>query len=86
LSPAVPNANGSLWLYTVSEYSFESKSTSGEIRVHGAGSDKDTVISSSIEDIEPTWLDDADNIIYLKNGVNLSTEIWIRDAVKTETK
>ena len=80
-SSAVPNADGTLALYTVSTYSFESHKKTNEIRVIELdGSHRSTVVTDEEKTSEPHWLEDE--VLWLKEGNNGSTQLivgWNRE-------
>ncbi|KAJ1331169.1 pre-mRNA-splicing helicase BRR2 [Microdochium nivale] len=61
-STAVPNANGTLALFTVTEYSFESHSRSYKIKVLDIKTGQSTVLSEDAACSEPTWLTDSEYV------------------------
>ena len=86
-SPAVPNADGTLALYTVSTYSFESHSKTSEIRAIDIRNGQSTLITNDEQTTEPHWLGHDNELMWLKTGQkddkggnNTRTEIIIGDA------
>lgn len=74
-SPAVPNADGTLALYTLSTYSFDSHKKTSEIRVLELDNGQSTLITNDEKASEPNWLGDGNQIIWLKEGENGSTQL-----------
>ncbi|OTB08818.1 hypothetical protein M426DRAFT_316843 [Hypoxylon sp. CI-4A] len=79
-SPAVPNSTGTLALFTVSQYSFESHSKSYAIKVLDIKSCQSTQLFDNPAYTEPTWISEKEFII-LKNGES-TTSILVADATK----
>lgn len=67
-SPAVPNADGTLALYTVSTYSFESHSKTSEIRAIDITNGRSTLITNNENASDPHWLGQDDELLWLKSG------------------
>ncbi|KAK0748052.1 hypothetical protein B0T21DRAFT_323445 [Apiosordaria backusii] len=59
-SPAVPNSNGTLALYTVSVYSFEEHKRKSEIRVLTIANGQSTVLVEGNGASEPNWVGDEE--------------------------
>ena len=76
-SPAVPNADGKLALFTVSTYSFESHKKTSEIRVLDIDTGQSTLVTNAQKTSEPNWLEDE--ILWLKEGEEGSTELIVGD-------
>jgi hypothetical protein len=79
-SPAVPNHDGTLALYTVSTHSWSEKSLS-EVRVMNieSGASEQLAADDKIHDV--LWLPSGDNeIIYLKSGEKGVTRVMVADA------
>jgi len=66
-SPAVPNADGTLVLYTVSTYSFESHSKTSEIRAIDISNGQSTLITNDEKTSDPHWLGRGDDLLWLKS-------------------
>lgn len=66
-SPAVPNADGTLALYTVSTYSFESHSKTSEIRAIDISNGQSTLITNAEKTSDPTWLAGGKDLLWLKS-------------------
>ena len=67
-SPAVPNEDGTLALYTVSTYNFESHSKTSEIRAIDISNGQSTLITNDEETSEPHWLGFGNELLWLKSG------------------
>lgn len=65
-SAAVPNARGTLALYTVSTYSFESHKKTTEIKVLDISNGQSSLITNEEKTSEPKWLGDGNEIVWLK--------------------
>ena len=75
-SSAVPNHDGTLALYTVSTYSFESHKKTSEIRtIELSDKHRSTLITNEEKTSEPHWLEDE--ILWLKEGNNGSTQLIV---------
>lgn len=74
-SAAVPNSDGTLALYTVSTYSFESHKKTKEIRVLGIDDGQSTLITNDENATDPHWLGDGNQIIWLKEGEKGHTQL-----------
>lgn len=76
----VPNHNGTLGLYTVSSYSFETKEETKEIRILDINTGNSTLFSNDPEAHDAKWLGDGTNaIIWLQSGAKGITSIMIGD-------
>jgi hypothetical protein len=80
-SPASPNSTGTLAVYTVSSWSFESHSKISEIRVLDINSGQSTVLSSSSKASGPVWLGDGDLVVWF-DDVNMV----VGDATKGQSR
>ncbi len=74
-SPAVPNADGTLALYTLSTYSFESHKRTSEIRLLDLANGQSTLITNDEDASEPNWLGHGNQIIWLKKEENGHTKL-----------
>ncbi|KAL3419224.1 prolyl oligopeptidase [Phlyctema vagabunda] len=83
-SAASPNPSGTLALYTVSTYSFESHSKTSEIRVLDTSSGQSNVLTNDLNASEPTWLGDGDLVLWLKGGEKGITDLLLGDASKPD--
>ena len=79
-SSAVPNSEGTLALFTVTTYSFETHSKSSEIRVLDLKSGQSKVLSNDLGASEPVWLGEEDLILWLKGGEKGTTKLILADA------
>ncbi|KAJ9214466.1 hypothetical protein DTO166G4_3870 [Paecilomyces variotii] len=81
-SAAVPNATGSLAVYTQTTYSFESHSRTSEIRVIDVATGQSYLITNDTAASNPCWLGDTDQLVWLKEKENGNTSFIIGDAYK----
>ncbi|KAI1482726.1 dipeptidyl peptidase [Daldinia eschscholtzii] len=79
-SPAVPNSTGTLALFSVSQYSFESHSKDYAIKVLDIKSRQSTQLFNNSTYTEPTWISDTE-FIFLKNEES-KTSLLVADATK----
>lgn len=79
-SSAFPNAAGTLAVYTQTSYSFESHSKTNEIRVIDIKSGKSALITNDAGASNPQWVDDSDQLVWLKAKGNGNTSFVIGDA------
>lgn len=84
-SAATPNADGTLAVYTVSTYSFDTHSKSSEIRVLDIKTGSSKVLSSDKGTSEPTWLE-KDLLLWLKGGEKGTTNLILADATNPKDK
>lgn len=85
-SPAVPNSDGTLALYTVSTYSFEEHKRSSQIRLLRIGAGQSNVVVDDTAASEPVWIGSGE-FIYLKGGDNGTTNIvHVQDIVSPKPK
>ena len=75
-SPGIPNADGSLILYTNNAYSFETHEKTVEIRILDVKSNESKLISRHKELSEPNWLDD-ETIFLLDKGSDGTTNVLV---------
>lgn len=85
-SAAVPNSDGSLALFSVSTYSFESHSKKSEIRVLEVATGHSKVLCSDSGASEPVWLGDKNLVLWLKGGEKGTTHLVLADAGDVHTK
>jgi Tol biopolymer transport system component len=85
-SAATPNSDGTLALFTVSTYSFESHSKTSEIRVLDIKTGQSKVLSNDLNASEPTWLGDKNLVLWLKGGEKGTTSLIMADAENLENK
>ncbi|KAJ5591808.1 uncharacterized protein N7459_002177 [Penicillium hispanicum] len=79
-SSAVPNAAGTLAVYTQTSYSFESHSKTNEIRVIEIESGRSALITNDPGASNPQWLGNTDQLVWLKTKSNGNTGFIIGDA------
>ncbi|OJJ88828.1 oligopeptidase family protein [Aspergillus glaucus CBS 516.65] len=79
-SGAVPNASGTLAVYTQTTYSFESHSKTNEIRVIDIATGRSALITNDSGSSNPQWLGDGDQLVWLKAKTNGNTAFIIGDA------
>ncbi|KAK4461269.1 dipeptidyl-peptidase 5 [Cladorrhinum samala] len=85
-SPAIPNCDGTLALYTVSTYSFEEHKRSSQIRLLKIGAGQSNVVVDDTAASEPVWIGSGE-FIYLKGGENGTTNIvHVGDIVSPKPK
>ena len=77
----MPNADGTLALYTVSTYSFESHKKTSEIRTIKIDNGQSTLISSDNNTSEPNWLGEESDVLWLKAEDDGTTKFVIGDAL-----
>ncbi|PMD51991.1 dipeptidyl-peptidase-like protein V precursor [Hyaloscypha bicolor E] len=85
-SSAIPNQKGTLALFTVSTYSFNSHSKSSEIRVLDIKTGQTNLVSSDAQASEPTWLGKKNLILWLKGGEKGTTSLMLTDGDNLELK
>ena len=78
-SAATPNSDGTIALFTVSTYSFQSHSKSAEIRILDIKTGQSTLLSNDLNVSEPTWLDNC-CIVWLQGGEKGATKLLLGDA------
>lgn len=77
---AVPNHDGTLALYGVTTYSFESHSKTSEIRVLDVENGQSRLVSNEEKTSSPNWIGTGNEILWLKPGKESITEVKIGDA------
>ncbi|KAF2234528.1 alpha/beta-hydrolase [Viridothelium virens] len=75
-SPGIPNADGSLVLYTTHVYSFEDHEKTVEIRVLDVKSNESRLVSRHKELSEPNWLDD-ETVFLLESDTDGTTNVLV---------
>ncbi len=75
----MPNAAGTLALYTVSTYSFESHSETVEIKIFDLQTGESTLFTNDTSIEEPSWLGSNDLIVALKSHDDGTRELIIGD-------
>ncbi|KAK2782925.1 hypothetical protein FQN53_009526 [Emmonsiellopsis sp. PD_33] len=78
-SAGIPNPSGTLLAYTQSIYSFESHSTTTELRVLHVATGSSTALTNEFRGT-PQWLGDEDRLIWLKPEDNGHTSFLVGDA------
>ncbi|KAI1383231.1 dipeptidyl peptidase [Hypoxylon trugodes] len=81
-SAAVPNSTGTLALYTVSEYSFETHSKKYAIKVLDIKTRQSTQLFDNPAYSEPTWLSETEFIVLKSNDT--ATSVLVADAAKPD--
>lgn len=85
-SSAVPNAEGTLALFSVSTYSFDSHTKRSEIRLLDIATGQSRVLSSDTNVSEPVWLGDKDLVLWLKGGDKGTTSLVLVDSSDVNLK
>ncbi|KAI1847336.1 hypothetical protein JX266_006561 [Neoarthrinium moseri] len=80
-SAAVPNGSGTLALFTVSTYSFESHSRTAAIKVLDIKTGNSTTLYEDQAYSEPTWLSDS-QFLLVKSGDKGSSHLLVSDATQ----
>ncbi|KAI2785878.1 hypothetical protein POX_h09640 [Penicillium oxalicum] len=83
-SSAVPNAAGTLALYTQTSYSFESHSKTNEIRVLEIESGRSALVTNDPGASNPQWLGDGDELVWLKAKSNGNTSFIVGNACEAD--
>lgn len=78
-SAAAPNRDGTLALFTVSTYCFESHSKSAEIRILNIKTGQSSLLSNDLNASEPTWLDKC-CVVWLQGGEKGTTKLLLGDS------
>ncbi|KAK6587496.1 hypothetical protein PZA11_000786 [Diplocarpon coronariae] len=79
-SAAAPNADGTLALFTVQTWSFQSHSKSVEIRLLDVKTGQTKVFTDDKNDSEPTWLGEKNLVLWLRAGEKGTTSLMLADA------
>jgi dipeptidyl aminopeptidase/acylaminoacyl peptidase len=82
---AVPNPAGTLALFTVSTYSFETHSKTSEIRVLDLKTGQSKVLTKDVNASEPTWLGKDNLLVWLRGGEKGTTNLVIADVDNLES-
>jgi len=85
-SAAIPNADGTLALFTLSTYSFSTHSKSAEIRVLDIKTGQSKLLSDDLNASEPTWVGEKNLVLWLKGGEKGTTSLVLADAENLENK
>lgn len=83
-SAAIPNAAGTLALFTVSTYSFETHEKTSEIRVLDLATGSSKLLSNDSKARSPIWLVENDLVLWVKGGEKGTTELVIGDAANPD--
>lgn len=85
-SPAVPNRNGTLALFTVSTHMF-GKGTANEVRVMDIKTGSSQQLSTDEKVHDALWIPGTDDqVIYLRSGDGGNTQVFVASAKDTERK
>ena len=76
-SAATPNDQGTLALYTVSTYNFESHKKTTEIRVINIGSGHSNLITNKEKTSEPNWLGKGNEVLWLESNDDGTTKFIV---------
>lgn len=79
-SSAIPNASGTLAVYSQTTYSFESHSKTNEIRVFDIENGRSHLVTNDPGADNPQWLGETDQLIWLKGRPNGNTSFIIGNA------
>jgi hypothetical protein len=83
---AIPNPDGTLALFNVSTYCFESHSKTSEIRVLDIKTGLSKLMCNDLNASEPTWLEETNLVLWLKGGEKGTTNLVIGDAENLDNK
>jgi len=78
-SAAAPNAQGTLALFTLTTYSFESHSKTSEIRLLDIETGQSKLLSDDLAASEPTWLGEKNLVLWLKSEEKGATSLILAD-------
>lgn len=79
-SPASPNSAGTLAVFTVSIYSFDSHKKTSEIKVLDISSGFQSLITNDEGTSEPSWLGGGNELLWLKSGEKGQTQLVVGSA------
>jgi hypothetical protein len=85
-SSAVPNTDGSLALFTVSTYSFQTHTKTAEIRVLDIQTGQTKLLCDGLNCSEPTWLGEKNLVLWLMSGEKGTTKLVMADAENLDNK
>lgn len=85
-STATPNAAGTLALFSVSSYSFETHKKSSELRVLDVKTGQTHLLSNDAGANEPTWVGVDNLALWLKGGEKGTTELYLANVDRLELK
>ncbi|KAI9741074.1 MAG: hypothetical protein M1834_002787 [Cirrosporium novae-zelandiae] len=78
-SSGIPNAAGTLVLYSVQSYSFDSHSKTSEIRVLEIANGQSTLITNDEKASDPHWIGEGNEIVWLKEEKKGNTSFIVAD-------
>lgn len=78
--PAVANSDGTLALFSLSTYSFQSHAKTAEIRVLDIKTGQTTLLCNDLGASEPSWLGEKNLVLWLKGGSQGVTHLMKSDA------
>ena len=79
-SSASPNSAGTLAVFTVSTYSFESHKKTSEIKVLDTTSGAQSLVTNAEGISEPSWLGDGNELLWLKSADKGHTQLVVGNA------
>lgn len=79
-SSASPNSAGTLAVFTVSTYSFESHKKTSEIKVLDISSGTQSLVTNAEGTSEPSWLGGGNELLWLKAGEKGHTQLVVGSA------
>ncbi|KAI9792581.1 MAG: hypothetical protein M1816_002101 [Peltula sp. TS41687] len=79
-SAAIPCADGTLALYTVSTYSFQTHSKYSEIRIYDFRNGQTSLVTDDGKASEPNWLGRKNTIFFLRKNDDGTTSLMLQDA------
>jgi hypothetical protein len=85
-SAAVPNADGTLALFSVSTYDFEKHAKTFEIRVLEIKTGLSNLLTADLNASDPTWLGEKNLVLWLKGGEKGTTSLVMGDADNLENE
>lgn len=80
------NTDGTLGLYSVSTYSFETHSKKSELRVLDVRTGSSKLLSNDLKDSEPTWLGWKNEVVWLRGGEKGVTDLLSGDVDDLEAE
>ncbi|CAG8975482.1 hypothetical protein HYALB_00004800, partial [Hymenoscyphus albidus] len=85
-SAATPNPAGTLALFSVSSYSFESHKKSNELRVLDVKTGQTHLLCNDLGASDPTWVGVANLALWLKGAAKGTTELYLANVDRLELK
>ncbi|KZF25951.1 alpha/beta-hydrolase [Xylona heveae TC161] len=82
-SSGKPNARGTLALFSVTTYSFESHSRKSEIRVLDIASSQSHLVTDDEKASDPNWIGDGNDVVWLKSGSDGKTTLVVANLSDT---